>query len=156
MTTRRAAYSKLGRHCSGTYRSGLEEKIAESLQAHSILPRYEESYLEYTIPESRHKYTPDFVLPNGIIIETKGIWDAEDRKKHLLIKEQHPELDIRFVFNRSKSPIYKGSMTTYASFCERYGFKYSDKVIPESWLKEKTKPIAKNVLKSKRNINNDR
>ena len=24
-----------------------------------------------------------------------------DRKKHLLIKEQHPELDIRFVFSRA-------------------------------------------------------
>ena len=93
--------------------------------------------MEYTIPESVHKYTPDFVLPNGIIIETKGVWDVEDRKKHILIREQHPELDIRFVFSRSKTPIYKGSKTTYASFCEKNGIKFADKIIPEAWISEK-------------------
>ena len=44
-------------------------------------------------------YTPDFLLPNGIIIETKGRFTPEDRRKHLLIKKQHPDLDIRFVFS---------------------------------------------------------
>lgn len=136
MTTRTAAYSKLKRHCSRSYRSGLEEKNVELLKSLSIDPQYEEYYLNYTIPESVHKYTPDFVLPNGIIIETKGVFDADDRKKHLLIKEQHPELDIRFVFSRSKTPIYKGSKTTYASFCEKNGFKYSDKIIPKEWIEE--------------------
>lgn len=137
MTTRSAAYSKIGRHNSRTYRSGLEEKNIEYLKTLRINPRYEEVYLEYTIPESVHKYTPDFVLPNGIIIETKGVWDAEDRKKHILIREQHPELDIRFVFSRSKTPIYKGSKTTYASFCEKNGIKFADKIIPEAWISEK-------------------
>ena len=94
MTTRNAAYSKAKRHNVGTYRSGLEEKNSELLKSFSIEPHYEEQYLEYVVPQSTHKYTPDFVLPNGIIIETKGVWDAEDRKKHLLIREQHPELDI--------------------------------------------------------------
>ena len=137
MTTRSAAYSKIGRHNSRTYRSGLEEKNIEYLRTLRINPRYEEVYLEYTIPESVHKYTPDFVLPNGIIIETKGVWDVEDRKKHILIREQHPELDIRFVFSRSKTPIYKGSKTTYASFCEKNGIKFADKIIPEAWISEK-------------------
>lgn len=136
MTTRSAAYSKQRKHCKRTYRSGLEEKNVELLKSLSIDPHYEEYYLNYTIPESVHKYTPDFVLPNGIIIETKGVFDADDRKKHLLIKEQHPELDIRFVFSRSKTPIYKGSKTTYASFCEKNGFKYADKFIPEEWINE--------------------
>ena len=36
-------------------------------------------------------YTPDFVLPNGIIIETKGRFTVADRRKHLLIKKQHPK-----------------------------------------------------------------
>ena len=30
-------------------------------------------------------YTIDFTLPNGILVETKGRWVAEDRKKHLLM-----------------------------------------------------------------------
>ena len=115
MTTRSAAYSKKRMHNKGTYRSGLEEKVSDSLRAFGIEPHYEEKYLEYIVPASKHKYTPDFVLPNGILIETKGVWDSEDRKKHILIKAQHPELDIRFVFSRSKTPIYKGSKTMGSS-----------------------------------------
>lgn len=149
MTTRRAAYSKTKRHISASYRSGLEEFTSEYLRELGIEPKYEKYYLEYIIPSSNHKYTPDFVLPNGIIIETKGLWDAEDRKKHLLIREQHPKLDIRFVFSRSKTPIYKGSKSTYASFCNKQGIQYADKVIPEEWLKEKNKKIPVGILKEK-------
>ena len=43
-------------------------------------------YIQYEKPATKHKYTPDFVLPNGIIIEAKGIFEREDRQKHLLIK----------------------------------------------------------------------
>lgn len=89
------------------------------------------------------------MLPNGIVIETKGVWDSEDRKKHVLIKQQYPDLDIRFVFSRSKTPIYKGSKTTYASFCEKYGFKYADKQIPESWIHEKGCLATQGILKDK-------
>lgn len=149
MTTRSACYSRSKRHNSYTYRSGLEERVDDFLKSHSIDGLYEQFYIDYVVPESQHKYTPDFVLPNGIIIETKGVWDAEDRRKHLLIKEQYPDLDIRFVFNRSKSPIYKGSKTTYASFCEKYGIPYADKSIPDSWLKEPKKKYPKGCLKKK-------
>lgn len=149
MTTRSACYSRFKRHNSYTYRSGLEEKVDSYLKSHSIDGLYEQFYIDYVVPESKHKYTPDFVLPNGIIVETKGVWDAEDRRKHLLIKEQYPDLDIRFVFNRSKSPIYKGSKTTYASFCEKYGIPYADKSIPDSWLKEPKKKYPRGCLKKK-------
>ena len=53
-------------------------------------------------------YTPDFVLPNGIILETKGQFISDDRRKHKLIKQQHPDLDIRFVFTNSKSKLSRG------------------------------------------------
>ena len=149
MTTRRSAYSKTKRHCSGAYRSGLEVSTAEFLKSYCIDPHYEENYLEYKVPESIHKYTPDFVLPNGIIVETKGLWDSEDRKKHLLIKQQHPELDIRFVFNRSKTPIYKGSKTTYATFCQKNGIQFADKMIPKEWLREPHKDIPEGILHKK-------
>ncbi|API58493.1 hypothetical protein BSL82_03555 [Tardibacter chloracetimidivorans] len=46
-------------------------------------------------------------------------------------------LDIRFVFSRSSSPIYKGSKTTLGAWCEKNGFLYADKTIPEEWIKEK-------------------
>jgi hypothetical protein len=81
-------------------------------------------------------YTPDFILPNGIIIETKGRFTAADRRKHLAIKKQHPNLDLRFVFESSKRKLSKGSKTTYASWCERHKFQYADRVIPLDWIGE--------------------
>ena len=51
------------------------------------------------------KYKPDFVLPNGIIIETKGQFLSSDRTKHKLIAKQNPLLDIRFVFSNPNTKI---------------------------------------------------
>lgn len=91
-----------------TWRSGLEKSIQEDLTSRGVPFRYEEVKVSYTKPASKHSYTPDFILPNGIIIESKGLWDVEDRQKHKLLREQHSDLDIRFVFTRSKAPIRKG------------------------------------------------
>jgi len=121
------------------YRSGLEEKVSAQLVAAGINAAYEETKIEYIKPERTAKYTPDFVLPNGIIIETKGRFLTDDRQKHLLVKAQHPQLDIRFVFSRSATTISKASKTTYALWCQKYGFKYADKLIPQSWLNESKK-----------------
>jgi hypothetical protein len=118
------------------FRSGLEEKVASQLQAAGIDPKFESIKIEWVEPASKHKYCPDFPLTPHIHIETKGRFMPDDRKKHLLLKEQHPHLDIRFVFSRSATPITKGSKTTYAMWCDKHGFKYADKLIPEAWLKQ--------------------
>lgn len=97
---------------------------------------YETFKVGYVKPAKDSKYSPDFKLPSGIIIETKGRFLTDDRQKHLLVKAQHPDLDIRFVFSNSKVRITKASKTTYAAWCDKYGFKYADKRIPEAWLKE--------------------
>lgn len=137
-------------HNSRTYRSGLEIKIFEQLTEKKVDFEYEPSdkRIVYTVPESEHRYTPDFVLTTlsgkTLYIETKGLWDYEDRKKHLLIKTQHPTIDIRFVFSRSASRIRKGSKISYGDICEGRGrgdFKgvcwtYADKMIPNEWLEE--------------------
>jgi hypothetical protein len=120
------------------FRSGLEETVAKDLEDRNIDYSYESLKISYTIPTSNHTYTIDFELHvNGIIIETKGRFTVQDRKKHLLIKHQHPEYDIRFVFSNSKCKIRKGSKTTYGMWCDKNGFKYADKKIPEEWLLEK-------------------
>ena len=116
------------------YRSGLEDRISKQLKAAKVPVKYEEMKIVYQVNETR-KYTPDFELPNGIIIESKGRFVQADRKKHLLIKKQHPELDIRFVFSNSRAKIYKGSKTTYGMWCEKHGFLYADKLIPKEWIK---------------------
>jgi hypothetical protein len=107
------------------YRSGLEETIAEQLH--------------YVIPERQARYTPDFKLPkkDGFwYLESKGIWAVQDRAKHLLIKKQHTDIDIRFVFSNARSKLYKGSKTTYADYCEKHGFLWAHKVIPDDWIEE--------------------
>lgn len=119
-----------------SFRSGLEEANMSLLKKIGVRGEYEAYRILYTLPETEHKYTPDFVLPNGIIIETKGMFDYDDRKKHLAIKEIYPELDLRFVFSSSKTKIRKGSPTSYGDWCEKNGFLYADKLIPVAWLKE--------------------
>ena len=119
------------------YRSGLEKRIQEQLNGLSVEYEYEKLKIEYEVHEVR-KYTPDFViLSNGIIVESKGRFVVADRKKHLLIQKQRPDLDIRFVFSNSKAKINKGSKTTYGDWCNKHGFLYADKLIPEEWLYEK-------------------
>ena len=119
------------------YRSGFENKVASALLEQKIKFGYEVTQVQYIRPETHHKYTVDFTLPNGILIETKGRWTMEDRKKHILIKQQHPELDIRFVFQNPKGKIRKGSKTTYSDFCDKNGILWADKDIPKAWLLEK-------------------
>ena len=120
------------------YRSGFEHKVADQLKESKTIFEYETTVINYTKPETQHKYTVDFTLPNGILIETKGRWVLEDRKKHLLIKNQHPELDIRSVFQNPKGKIRKGSKTTYADFCIKHDILWADKEIPLSWIGEKS------------------
>ena len=117
------------------YRSGLEDKVAKQLELQGVKVEYETTKIKYVVPESLHTYTPDFVLPNGIIVETKGRFVVADRKKHLLVQQQYPDLDIRFVFSNSKTKISKGSKTSYADWCNKNGFTFADKEVPEQWLK---------------------
>ena len=119
------------------FRSGLEERIAQELLEAGVGFTYEEEVIEYLKPAKMARYTPDFVLENGIIVESKGRFLTADRQKHLLIKKQHPDKDIRFVFSRSKERISKKSKTTYAAWCEKHGFQYADVSIPDAWLQER-------------------
>lgn len=134
------------------FRSGLEVIINQQLQENKIIGQYEQFEIAYNIPATKHIYTPDFILPNGIIIETKGRFIQQDRKKHILIKQQHPELDIRFVFQNMKQKISKNSKTTYEMWCIKNNFKYAESRIPDIWLNEPKKklPITINKKKEKK------
>lgn len=127
-------------HNKGKYRSGLEKNIAAVLKDCQKKVRYEALKIEWE--DLRYRtYTPDFVLDNGIIIESKGIFDSEDRRKHLEIQKQHPELDIRFVFSNAKGKLYKGAKSRYFEWCDKNNILWAHRVIPKEWLKERGKPI---------------
>lgn len=119
------------------FRSGLEERVSEQLAFLNILDCYEIKKIPFVQPAKNRNYTPDFWLPNGIVVETKGVFTVQDRQKHLLIKDQYPDLDLRFVFSNSKNKLRKGSKTTYADWCNKYAFIFADQLIPEEWINEK-------------------
>jgi hypothetical protein len=129
------------------WRSGFEEEIASELKRLGVPVQYEPFVIRYEQPSKARRYTPDFVLPNGIIIETKGRFVTQDRQKHLLIQAQHPSLDIRFVFSNANTRISKQSKTTYAAWCEAKGFLYTSKHIPTVWLREPANPAALRAIK---------
>ena len=136
------------KHNANRYRSGLEKVVAEFLKQNKKNFRYEDLKIEWK--DLRYRtYTPDFILDNGIIVETKGIFDNEDGRKHLAVRGQHPELDIRLVFSNANAKLYKGSKTTYAMWCDKNEFLYSHRVIPPDWLKEKGKAVKTKRIKLK-------
>ena len=132
-STRRRAIAK-------GYRSGLEEKVSRQIADAGLTVDYETDKVKYIWPEREATYTPDFKLPSKdggfFFVETKGLWTVEDRQKWHLVTMQHPDTDFRLVFSNQNARLYKGSPTTYAAYCEKHGFKYANKTIPEEWLTE--------------------
>lgn len=132
---------------SKKYRSGLEQSVAQQIEKVGIAFDYEPCKITYIQPEKKAKYTPDFILANGIVVETKGRFLTKDRQKHLLIKEQYPLLDLRFVFSNCNSKLDKRSNTTYAMWCLKHGFMYANGLIPTKWLFEEPTKERLEVLK---------
>ena len=128
------------------YRSGLEISVSKLLKEQNIKFSYESVKIEWEDLAYR-TYTTDFILHNGIIIETKGMFTAADRRKHLAVKRQHPKLDIRFVFENSRRKLRKGAKSTYSEWCTKYGFLYYDRIIPEDWLKKRGKNSHPTLIK---------
>ena len=117
------------------YKSNSEYEAAQQLHKLKIAFEYEKDTLPYEWCEEK-KYTPDFCLPNGVVLEVKGRFMAEDRKKHLFIKSQYPDIDIRFVFDNPSRQLYKGGKMTYADWCNKYGYTFCklSAGIPKEWL----------------------
>jgi hypothetical protein len=123
------------------YRSGLELKVSEQIAEANYPVNYETETLQYTVPEQKSKYTPDFVFTKKtgelMYIETKGRWTATDRKKMKHILLSNPDIDLRIVFQNPAQKISKTSKTTYESYALKLGIKHvAKKQIPEEWLAE--------------------
>ena len=114
------------------FRSGLEEQVAKLLEGLGVTYEYESTRVPYTI---QHHYSPDFILPNHVLLETKGYWDAKDRRKILAVKKDNPYLDLRMVFQSPYNKINKNSKTTYAKWCEKHDIPWTSyHIIPLEWL----------------------
>ena len=114
------------------YRSKLEEKVAALFDELGVIYEYESTKIPYVI---QHNYTPDFLLINGIYLETKGYWDSDDRRKIKAVKNLHPEIDLRMVFQNPYNTISKKSKTTYAQYCDKLSIPWTSFTnIPIDWL----------------------
>ena len=120
---------------SHKFRSDFELGVITAVSKYGVKVEYETKKIKYIVPTKT--YTPDFYFPDyDLYVECKGFLKMADRKKHLLIKEQHPELDIRFVFSRAGNKLSSKSKTTYGGWCEKNGFIYTEKFIPREWFNE--------------------
>lgn len=112
------------------FKSGFERTLATQIKAAGVPLAYETLKIHYKID---HIYTPDFVLPNGIIIEAKGYFRKGDTAKYKAVKYQNPELDIRFVFMDEDKKI-PGQKQTHGEWCKRHGFPVASGRIPTAWF----------------------
>lgn len=118
------------------FKSKFERDVYDLVLKNKFKVEYETNKIPYTISNN---YIPDFILPNGIIVECKGYFDIRAQVKMRAVKRDNPHLDIRFVFMNSRTKVRKGSKLTYADWCERYDFPFADGMIPLEWFKEKRK-----------------
>lgn len=93
------------------------------------------SALSYNTPAT---YTPDFDLGNGVYVECKGYFDSRSRGKMARVKKQHPDRDIRFLFQRANNRITKSpNSMMYWEWAEKHGFPWAEgDRIPEEWYNE--------------------
>lgn len=99
------------------FKSGLEHRFHTHLKD----LEYEVTKVPYV---SKHTYTPDFKLAENLFVETKGLFTSADRTKHLLVRDQNPQVKILFVFQNPFQTLSKKSKTTYADWCEANQFKW--------------------------------
>jgi hypothetical protein len=125
------------------YRSGFEYALAQGLIRSGVRWAHEPFKIAYIVPEERKTYKIDFaLLDNGILIESKGEFTSADRKKMKLVLAQHPELDIRILFQNPNTKIGKKSKTRYRDWCDLNGIRWAGAGtanaprIPPEWLNE--------------------
>lgn len=122
------------------YASKFEAEVAKKLaRRKNVNVEYETEQLPYVLYKN---YEPDFVvtLEDGtkFYIEAKGHFDRDARSKMIAVKEQHPDKDIRLVFE-SDNYLYRGAKWRYSDWAERNGFMYSIQDVPKDWFLPKEK-----------------
>lgn len=120
-------------------RSKLELKFEDILIANETEYEYEVTVIPYIVPESKHKYTVDWTLLNGTLVETKGyLSDHQERNKYVLLKQQYPDLDLRFVFD-NPNKLCGGTKYTHAKWADKHNIPWcgiKDTDIIKQWIHE--------------------
>ena len=113
------------------WRSKFESKVA------AVLPpgtEYEPKTFKYPLADPGYRcracaskdvvrttsYTPDFRLPNGTFLESKGRLSGSNRRRLVAFKAFYPEIDLRMVF-MANNTLSKTSKTRYMDWAAKVG-----------------------------------
>jgi len=134
------------------YKSKFEKTVGDFLGTRAS---YEPDKLKFIQPSKQRVYIPDFKVGESTYIESKGKWTAEDRAKHLWIKEQHPDKRIILLFQNAKVRLSKVSKTTYGEWATKNGLEWYDwkDGLPEDIIKtiDDNQPSGRNPRRGRRN-----
>lgn len=130
------------------YRSAFEERLAQQLEEAGVEFEYEKYTYTFDVPVGQRlvcdecggnsivrekRYTPDFFLPNGMVIEAKGKLLAEHRRVFEAFKLAFPEEDFRLIFMRDNL-LRKRGKHRYSDWARSAGIRYSIGRIDPEWL----------------------
>lgn len=115
----------------GEFASPLERSVWAKLDHKTT--KYEPEVINYTI---KHEYTPDFVVTrkdgSKIYLEVKGWLRYEDQRKMRAVKEDNPDLDIRFYFPKDQK-VHLSKMLN-SEWCKKHGFPCYIGKISKRWF----------------------
>lgn len=150
----RAYLTSAGDRCASKY----ERDIVQECIDRGLAYEYEPLKLEYETAVvrgactscgatggnvvQRRTYTPDLLLPNGIIVEVKGKFDASKRNLMRQLVRCNPDRDIRFVFMRDNK--FGGAKTrkTYTDWARLAGVQAAVVEVNRTTKRIKTEQFA--------------
>lgn len=118
----RTRHKRPGRH------NKFEVQTRSQLEINEISFEYEAEKLAYVI---EGVYKSDFTIRsrNGkIVMETKGFFRPEDKRKMVAVRKAHPDLDLRILFYSYRPE--------YIRWAEKYNIKWAVKRIPAEWIED--------------------
>lgn len=134
------------------YASGLEEKVIKDLEERGIRYEYEPEEIEYEKSIHRahckrcgrgdgcvqfRRYVPDLrinVEGQSFLVEIKGKFTAENRGRMEAVRKTHPDLDLRFLFQRDNW-LTRKQKTRYSDWATAHGFQWAvGEKVPQEWL----------------------
>jgi hypothetical protein len=135
------------------YRTEFEATTADYLLSQNISFEYEPARLHYKDSDGRKRIAqPDFHLKpksndphGGMFVEAKSLLKHDHLPRYELLKEQRPDLDIRFVFEEPDRTISHFGVVddegqtravSYAEWADMNGFKWAGETVPAAWIKE--------------------
>jgi hypothetical protein len=131
---------RAARNATDRLRSKFEQRLVDQLREKGVDYVYEKQCTWFTPPPKRTRKTWDFWITTKsgkeIVIEGKGWWKPKRRIAELECIKQHPEIDVRYVFENAETKIRKGSKTSYADVCRKHGILFAQGRIPQEWLDE--------------------